>query len=72
MRRRALIALFGVHEGWRAVFFVNLPIGVAILLLALRYLSAPTAAERRPQALDPLGVVLLGLRRSSMPPVLLP
>jgi EmrB/QacA subfamily drug resistance transporter len=56
----ALIALFGAHDGWRAVFFVNLPIGVVILLLARRYLPAPTAAERRPQALDPLGVVLLG------------
>jgi EmrB/QacA subfamily drug resistance transporter len=56
----ALIALFGVHEGWRAVFFVNLPLGGAILLLAPRYLPAPTAAERRPQSLDPLGVVLLG------------
>ena len=49
----ALIALFGVHDGWRAVFFVNLPIGVAILLLARRYLPAPTAAERRPQAHGP-------------------
>src|SRR4051794_14053738 len=56
----ALIALFGVHDGWRAVFFVNLPIGAAILLLARRYLPAPTTAERRRQALDPLGVVLLG------------
>jgi EmrB/QacA subfamily drug resistance transporter len=56
----ALIALFGVHDGWRAVFFVNLPIGAAILLLARRYLPAPTAAEHRPQALDPLGVLLLG------------
>ena len=56
----ALIALFGAHDGWRAVFFVNLPIGAAILLLARRYLPAPTAAERRPQAMDPLGVVLLG------------
>ena len=56
----ALIALFGVHDGWRAVFFVNLPIGAAILLLARRYLPAPTPAERRPQAMDPLGVVLLG------------
>jgi EmrB/QacA subfamily drug resistance transporter len=55
-----LIALFGAHEGWRAVFFVNLPIGAAILLLARRYLPAPTAAERRPQSLDPIGVVLLG------------
>ncbi|MGB0096770.1 MAG: MFS transporter, partial [Solirubrobacteraceae bacterium] len=34
----ALIAWFGVHNGWRAVFFVNLPIGAAILLLARRYL----------------------------------
>ncbi len=49
-----------MHNGWRAVFFVNLPIGAAILLLARRYLPAPTAAERRPQAMDPLGVVLLG------------
>src|SRR5262249_30790869 len=56
----ALIALFGVHDGWRAVVFVNLPIGAAILLLARRSLPAPTAAERRPQALDPFGVVLFG------------
>jgi hypothetical protein len=42
------------------VFFVNLPIGAAILLLARRYLPAPTAAERRPHAMDPVGVVLLG------------
>jgi EmrB/QacA subfamily drug resistance transporter len=56
----ALIAVFGAHEGWRAVFFVNLPIGAAILLLARRYLPAPTVAQRRPQSLDPLGVVLLG------------
>jgi EmrB/QacA subfamily drug resistance transporter len=56
----ALIALFGVHDGWRAVFFVNLPIGAAILVFARRYLPAPTAAERRPQSLDPVGVALLG------------
>src|SRR3954454_12305112 len=56
----ALIALFGVHNGWRAVFFVNLPLGAAILLLARRAPPAPAKAERRPQSLDPLGVVLLG------------
>ena len=55
-----LIALFGAHNGWRAVFFVNVPIGAAVLPLARRYLPAPTAAERRPHAMDPLGVVLLG------------
>src|SRR5690348_11021726 len=56
----ALIARFGMHDGWRAVFLVNLPIGAAILLLARRYLPAPTAAERRTQSLDPVGVILLG------------
>jgi EmrB/QacA subfamily drug resistance transporter len=55
----ALIALFGAHDGWRAVFFVNLPIGAAILLLARRYLPSPSSAQRRPQALDPFGVLLL-------------
>src|SRR4029450_10052027 len=30
----ALIALFGIHDGWRAVVFVNLPIGGGILVLA--------------------------------------
>src|SRR3954447_7068190 len=56
----ALIALFGAHDRWRAGFFVTLPIAAAILLLARRYLPARTAAERRPQALDLLGVLLLG------------
>jgi EmrB/QacA subfamily drug resistance transporter len=56
----ALIALFGAHNGWRAVFFVNLPVGAAILLLARMYLPAPTPANHRRQAMDPLGVVLLG------------
>src|SRR3954454_24417461 len=45
----ALIALFGAHEAWRAVFFVNLPIRAAVPRLPRRYLPAPTTAERRPQ-----------------------
>ncbi|HET9104380.1 MAG TPA: MFS transporter [Solirubrobacteraceae bacterium] len=58
----ALIAAFGAHSGWRAVFFVNVPIGALALLLARRYLpeSAPEQREKRSQ-LDPLGVLLLGL-----------
>jgi MFS family permease len=57
-----LIALFGIHGGWRAVFFVNLPVGIAALVLARRYLPAPEPAEESSgaRALDPLGVVLLG------------
>ncbi|MFZ0091587.1 MAG: MFS transporter [Solirubrobacteraceae bacterium] len=57
-----LIALFGTHSGWRAVFFVNLPIGALALVLARRYLP-PTAPKRdaAPTDLDPVGVGLLGL-----------
>jgi EmrB/QacA subfamily drug resistance transporter len=59
----ALIALFGAHSGWRAVFFVNLPVGAATLMLARRYLPAPPprALNAPRTALDPVGVVLLGL-----------
>ncbi len=58
----ALIALFGTHDGWRAVFFVNVPVGALALVLARRYLPAPEprSADERRTALDPLGVVLLG------------
>ena len=54
----ALIALAGPEEGWRWVFYVNVPVGVAALALAWRLLPAPVHGER--QGLDPLGVVLLG------------
>jgi EmrB/QacA subfamily drug resistance transporter len=58
-----LIAVFGSHNGWRAVFFVNLPVGAAALALALRYLPAPEpkAAQEGRTELDPVGVALLGL-----------
>jgi EmrB/QacA subfamily drug resistance transporter len=54
-----LIQLFGADHGWRAVFFVNVPIGIVAVVLALRWL--PATSGRRPSAsLDPVGVVLLG------------
>ena len=59
-----LIGLFGTHSGWRAVFFVNLPLGAIALLLGRRYLPAPPARETEQQGhteLDPLGVALLAL-----------
>jgi len=55
-----LIQIFGVEHGWRAVFFVNVPIGVVAFLLALKWL--PKRAGQRPSAsLDPVGVVVLGV-----------
>src|SRR4051794_299027 len=56
----ALIALFGTHDGWRAVFFVNLPVGVLVLVLAHRFLPAPQRQTGGRGSLDPVGVLLLG------------
>src|SRR3954469_11484572 len=40
----ALIALGGHHEGWRLVFFVNIPVGIVVIALARRLL--PLDANR--------------------------
>ncbi|WP_111494346.1 MFS transporter [Peterkaempfera bronchialis] len=57
-----LIQAFGAHEGWRWVFYVNLPIGIAALPVAYRLLPGPGAARnRRPGGFDPAGVLLLGV-----------
>jgi MFS family permease len=53
-----LIALAGPQEGWRWIFYVNIPVGLAALPLAWRLLPPPVRGERR--GLDPFGVLLLG------------
>jgi EmrB/QacA subfamily drug resistance transporter len=55
-----LIALGGAEHGWRLVFFVNVPIGLAAIPLALR-LFPGARPERRRESLDPVGVLLLGV-----------
>uniref|UniRef100_UPI003750C2AF MFS transporter n=1 Tax=Actinomadura sp. SCN-SB TaxID=3373092 RepID=UPI003750C2AF len=58
----ALIALGGQEHGWRWIFYVNVPVGLAALPLAWRLLPPPVPADRRRrESLDPVGVVLLGL-----------
>lgn len=57
-----IIAAFGAENGWRWVFYVNVPIGVLALVLAARLL--PRAPRRRVSLrsrLDFGGIVLLGL-----------
>lgn len=57
-----IIGLVGAEAGWRWIFFVNLPIVLAAVVLALRWLPPP---HRRPPGeridLDPVGVVILGV-----------
>lgn len=56
----ALIEVFGTAHGWRAVFFVNVPVGIVAVVLARAYLPA-TLGKRQRESLDPVGVVLLAL-----------
>ncbi|MCW2583346.1 MAG: major facilitator superfamily 1 [Klenkia sp.] len=55
-----LIGLFGEDLGWRAIFFVNVPIGVVAFVLATRLLP-----KGRPSGtstdIDVVGVLLLGV-----------
>jgi EmrB/QacA subfamily drug resistance transporter len=50
----------GEPDGWRWVFYVNVPIGVLALVLGVRLLPRDTAAEGERQPLDVVGALLLG------------
>ena len=51
----------GAEHGWRWIFFVNLPVALAAVVLAQRWLPDPPPRDRtRRLELDPVGVVLLG------------
>lgn len=56
-----LIALMGPSEGWRWIFYLNVPIGAVAVWLGLRWIPAATAVTRRRESLDLVGVALLGL-----------
>jgi EmrB/QacA subfamily drug resistance transporter len=64
-----ILAVFGDPEGWRWIFYVNVPIGLVVLLVAPRLLPAfvphqgpDGTVDRTPvrRRLDPLGSLLLG------------
>jgi EmrB/QacA subfamily drug resistance transporter len=57
----ALVSVFGADHGWRWVFLVNLPIGAVLLPLAWKLLPRPQFVHRRPESMDPVGVLLLGV-----------
>jgi EmrB/QacA subfamily drug resistance transporter len=57
----SLIALGGPEHGWRWVFFVNLPVGIAAGVLGLRVFPGRRADAPADRRLDPIGVLLLGV-----------
>ncbi|MFG1976772.1 MFS transporter [Nonomuraea fuscirosea] len=57
----ALVTAFGAAHGWRWVFLVNLPIGLMLLPLAWKLLPRQRQVHRRPESMDPVGVLLLGI-----------
>ena len=61
-----LIQIFGEAEGWRWVFFVNLPIGIATVLFAIRLLPSGDAHADRTNRMDWLGVAILSASISAI------
>ncbi|WP_333761052.1 MFS transporter [Streptomyces sp. IBSBF 2390] len=55
-----LIDAVGTDDGWRWVFFVNLPIGVAAFTAGLRLLPRFPASPGKRETFDLFGVLLLG------------
>jgi len=64
-----IIQAFGEAEGWRWVFYVNLPIGILVALFAIRMLPAGDAHADRSNRMDWFGVLLLS---GSLTAVLIP
>ncbi|MBM9476498.1 MFS transporter [Nakamurella flavida] len=56
-----LIQVFGETDGWRWVFLVNLPIGIAALPLAMKLIPGREGGPAGRRDYDPVGVLLLGL-----------
>ncbi|MCW5637401.1 MAG: MFS transporter [Rubrivivax sp.] len=53
--------MFVAYWSWRGVFFVNVPIGIAIIALALRHVPPDRPASKaRRQRMDAAGMALLG------------
>jgi EmrB/QacA subfamily drug resistance transporter len=51
---------------WRWIFYVNVPLGLLILLAAFLYYKEPVVQKRQSGRFDPLGAVLLGVGLASL------
>ncbi len=56
-----LIALGGQTDGWRLIFWINIPLVAIVIVLAAWLLPSTRTKSHRALDLDPIGVVLFGL-----------
>ncbi|MEV4639990.1 MFS transporter [Actinoplanes sp. NPDC049548] len=56
-----LIQLLGAEQGWRWIFYINVPIGIAAIVLGRMWIPARAPEQRDRESLDPAGVGLLGV-----------
>ena len=56
-----LIAVGGEADGWRLLFWMNIPLGLLALVFALRLLPTRQQHERKHTELDLVGILLLGV-----------
>ncbi|WP_108250417.1 MFS transporter [Planctomonas deserti] len=56
-----LIAVGGPTDGWRLLFWMNIPLGLLALIFAIRLLPHTQRRDAAAMQLDPVGIVLLGM-----------
>jgi EmrB/QacA subfamily drug resistance transporter len=56
-----LIAIGGPEDGWRLLFWMNIPLGLIAIFFALKLLPKTRTASNGHNELDLFGIVLLGL-----------
>ncbi|MDI1464576.1 MFS transporter [Catellatospora sp. KI3] len=56
-----LIQAAGVEQGWRWVFYVNIPVGILAIIMAYRFIPGFCDSRRRRESFDPVGVLLLAV-----------
>jgi MFS family permease len=56
-----MIALGGAEDGWRWIFWMNLPLGLIVIALALWMLPQTRTRSHRRLELDPVGVLLFAV-----------
>ncbi|MBT2498061.1 MFS transporter [Agromyces sp. ISL-38] len=55
------IAIGGPEDGWRGIFWMNVPLSIVAIAAALWLLPETRTKSSRPLSLDPVGVLLFGV-----------